>query len=128
MMKFIWKTLLTVALAALPLGLGYAEMLDPTLNWTRVSSHVSMINLIASQLLVGSAFVIGVAFSFSALLKVKYHYENPTQIPLNQAVFLLIFGVVLMCLPLFYYLTAGQAQGAQAAVHIPSGVAIGLHG
>lgn len=47
------------------------------------------------------SLAIGIALLFGALLQYKNHKNNPGQVPLSRPVALLIFGVILIVLPIF---------------------------
>ncbi len=44
--------------------------------------------------------VLGIAFLAGALIQYKNHRDNPSQAPISRSIFLLIFGLVLVALPL----------------------------
>jgi hypothetical protein len=48
------------------------------------------------------SLIIGATFLFAAFIKYMQHRVNPMAIPISNVLFLLFFGVVLLCLPLAY--------------------------
>lgn len=50
------------------------------------------------------SIIIGASFLFASLIKYMEHRVNPLGVPISTVVFLLIFGVVLLCLPIAYKL------------------------
>ena len=47
----------------------------------------------------GSAYIAGVVFVFAAMMKVKQHRDNPTQVPITTGLVFLMAGVGLIFLP-----------------------------
>lgn len=47
----------------------------------------------------GSAYIAGVVFVFAAMMKVKQHRDNPTQVPITTGLVFLMAGVGLIYLP-----------------------------
>lgn len=107
---FIQKSLISLSLF-LP-GLLFAAEVPPT----KVTSPPAVpgIGGIAGNLLepvsiltdfvTSISLIIGVMFMFVAFMKYMQHRKNPLAVPINNVVFLVIFGVILILLPLSYKL------------------------
>jgi len=52
-----------------------------------------------------ASLIIGGLFLFASLIKYRQHRRNPTMMPLSTVIFLLIAGVLLVCLPLISLVT-----------------------
>lgn len=50
--------------------------------------------------------VIGIAFLGGALIQYKNYRDNPSQTPINRSIFLLIFGLILIAVPLIAKLSS----------------------
>src|ERR1043165_2548100 len=60
--------------------------------------------LLPMSLLTGALYnmslAIGIAFLFGSLIQYKNYRNNPSQVPLSRPITLLIFGVILIVLPI----------------------------
>lgn len=57
-----------------------------------------------SEFISNGAIVIGITFLFASVIKYFRYRENPMAVPISDVVFLFIFGVLLICLPVAYKL------------------------
>lgn len=58
---------------------------------------------ILSEFINSAAIIMGLCLLFAAILKYKQHKINPLYAPMGTVIWLLILGIVLLCLPLLYY-------------------------
>lgn len=81
----------------------------------KVAAHIAGIGSVADNMLepisiltdfvTTAALLIGAMFFFVAFVKYMQHRKNPLAVPINNVVFLVIFGILLIILPLSYKLT-----------------------
>lgn len=86
-------------------GLAHAEGSAPTLGSIATTITGSFYGL--AKLITAGAYIAGVGFALTALLKFKAHKDNPQQIPIGTPVALLFIGGALLFLPNLFGI-AGQ--------------------
>lgn len=82
-------------------------------SWGDVSETMTSVTHAFGRFLMAGAFCIGLGFSLSAVLKFKYHRDNPTAIPMSVPVLHMLFGIILMLLALFFVYSSVYVYGAQ---------------
>lgn len=60
---------------------------------------------IVANLLNTASLIVGVCFLFAALFRYLQYRINPLASPIGHIIFLIILGVVLICLPMLYKFT-----------------------
>jgi len=75
-------------------------------NWGDVAENV----LVPANALIKAAYtmcyVIGMGLIFGSLVQYRSHKQSPTQVRIGQPIMLLIFGIVLLCLPFLAQLSS----------------------
>lgn len=72
-----------------------------------VTSFVSIVHLITAV-----AYIAGIAFGMSAILKFKQHKDNPTQITVGQPLSLLLISAALVWMPMLIQSTGVSLFGS----------------
>ena len=76
-----------------------------------------------AKLITAGAYLGGLAFSVSAIMKFKQHKDNPTQISIGQPISLVFIAAALLFLPTILNITGNTifGQGASSSIAGPSG-------
>lgn len=77
-----------------------------SLNWGQVSSTATDITQVLGRFLMACCFAIGFGMALSAVMKYKYHRENPSAIPISVPISHLFFGLAMVLLALFFMYTS----------------------
>ncbi len=77
-----------------------------------------------ARLITAGAYIAGLGFGVSALLKFKAHKDNPQQIPIGTPIALVFISAVLVFLPSFYSMTGRTLFGDTAEVAGISGITV----
>jgi hypothetical protein len=64
---------------------------------------------VLTRALYNISFAIGIALLFGALIQYKNYRNNPSQVPMSRFITLLIFGLVLIVLPLLAKFSASAS-------------------
>jgi intracellular multiplication protein IcmD len=75
-----------------------------------------------ARLITGAAYIAGLGFALSALLKFKQHKDNPQQIPIGTPIALLFIGAALVFLPTILGVANQTLFSGQGTIGGPSGV------
>lgn len=104
-------TLLTAGTAAFAIsGIGTVA--------SQVTTNVANI----ARLITAASYVAGMAFAVGAIVKFKAHKENPTQVPIGQAIALLFVAAALIFIPTVFKVSGATLFGASGEVAGVSGV------
>ena len=96
-MKFsIRKLLAVVTITAGVFSLGFAEAAE---NVQQISAHVSTTLGSFASIMQNVGLIAGICFILASLFKFHQHRQNPTQVPLSQAIVLLVIGACLIVFP-----------------------------
>jgi len=68
-----------------------------------------------ATLMVYVAYVAGIAFALTGILKFKAHKDQPTQVPLSQPIVLLLLSACLLFLPSILNVAGGTLFGTSTA-------------
>jgi len=68
-----------------------------------------------ATLMVYTAYVAGIAFALTGILKFKAHKDQPTQVPLSQPIVLLLLSACLLFLPSILNVAGGTLFGTSTA-------------
>lgn len=60
---------------------------------------------VLSDFVHSACFIIGGSFLFACIIKYFEHRRSPLMVPISTVVFLLIAGIILICLPFVAYIT-----------------------
>lgn len=75
-----------------------------------------------ARLITGAAYIAGLGFALSALLKFKQHKDNPQQIPIGTPIALLFIGAALVFLPTILGVANQTLFSGSGSIGGPSGV------
>ena len=78
----------------------------------QVASNLLVPVEVASDLLSGTAIIIGLTCLFGALVRYMQHRVNPLAHPISTVLILFILGIILLCLPLIYKITESGVPSA----------------
>lgn len=105
--------------ASLYASLVYAATSRPTIGDAAQAITNSFYGI--AKLITAGAYIGGMGFALSAILKFKQHKDNPTQIPIGTPIALLFIAAALIFLPTIF-------GAANATIFGGSGSAGGIYG
>lgn len=82
------------------------------LTWGEVSTTATGLAQVCGRFLMACCFAIGFGMAMSAIMKYKYHRENPSAIPISVPIVHFLFGMALILLAIFFIYTSPYIFGA----------------
>ncbi|KTC77049.1 hypothetical protein [Legionella brunensis] len=86
-----------------------------------VSSSITSSFTSLARLITAISYIGGLAFTIVAIMKFKQHKDNPTQVPIGQAISQVCIAVVLLFLPSLLGYIGGTLFGSDARTSGPTG-------
>lgn len=108
----------TVALAASPAGGSTSAGSGIGMVAGQVTSNMANI----AKLITAAAYVAGMAFAVGAIVKLKAHKDNPTQVPVSTGIVLLFVAAALIFVPTVFKVSGATMFGASGSVGGVSGI------
>lgn len=121
MKKFMWLSLLAASCFCLGMA-AYAAQVSSLSGIGSVASNVKTNLTNIAYLITAGSYVAGMGIAVAAIAKFKAHKENPTQVPISQAIALLFISSALIFAPSVFKAAGGTLFGASATVGGVSGV------
>ncbi len=118
--KPVKKSLLLLAGAILCLSTGAALAAASGLGTVAANVTGNLANI--AKLITAAAYVAGFGFAVGAIIKFKAHKDNPTQVPLSQAIAMLFVGAALIFAPSVFKSTGQTLFGTTSGSGTVSGV------
>lgn len=84
-------------------GLSRVSLADNDFGFGEIAVYFTEPIKAATSVVSNASIVVGVSFLFAALLRYLQYRVNPLAAPISNVIFLLILGIVLVCLPLIYH-------------------------
>jgi len=77
-------------------------------TWGNISSNATDVAGLMAQFLTSASYVIGIGFLMASLVKYKQYRDNPNQTTLWSPISLLLFGLLLILIPLISSIMADK--------------------
>lgn len=121
MKKLMWLSLLAASCFCLGMA-AYAAQVSSMSGIGTVASNVKSNLANIAFLITAGSYVAGMGIAVAAIAKFKAHKENPTQVPISQAIALLFISSALIFAPAVFKAAGGTLFGKEAMVGGVSGI------
>lgn len=106
-------------------AVGTAQAAAGSLDLKTMATNITSSFDAVTKLITAGAYLGGLAFSISAIMKFKQHKDNPTQISIGQPIALVFIAASLLFLPTLLHITGNTMFGSGgASVAGPTGTVI----